>query len=295
MALRTARSGSIVIRMCALYTDVFLMLSGILVAYSLTKTLKRENKLKMVQEFVGRYLRVMPNIVAVMIFTAYIVPLLVEQSPLTALIIDKPAELCRVYGWRNLLMIHNWFKFEEMCNLHTHHVGSDFELFLIAPALLTILWKWPKRGFYLVLTLASVSTIARFHVTYTKELMYFVPFGAKLSHLLLTANHLYTLPTHRFTVYGIGLLLGFILRKYNTIKLSKPQFIAGQILNGILIMTVISCGVAMTGVEVKYDVMLHSLYAAFAPIIYCLHVAWIIFSAHQGHKSKTNHLILPKK
>ena len=286
MALDSARGSSIAIRMCALYTDVFLMLSGMLVAYSMTKNLVKGRKINKLQEYIGRYIRVIPNIIATMLITTYVIPLFAQQSPQRALIIEKPAELCKIFGWRNLLMIHNWFKFDEMCNLHTHHVGSDFELFLLAPFLLTVLWKWPKRGICLVFALATASTAARFYVTYTKELMYFVPFGAKLSKLLATANHLYTLPTHRFTVYGIGLILGFALRKYNTIKLSKSQFVVGQILNGISLMILLTCGLEMTGLNVPYNVMLHSLYAAFAPIVYCLHVAWIIYSSQQGHSSE---------
>lgn len=293
MALDSARGSSIIIRMCALYTDVFLMLSGMLVAYSMTKRLVKGRAIKTFQEYFGRYIRVMPNIIATILITTYVIPLFAEQSPQRAIVIEKPAELCKVFGWRNLLMIHNWFNFEEMCNLHTHHVGSDFELFLLAPFLLTVLWKWPRRGLCLVLALASASTAARFYVTYTKELMYFVPVGAKLSKLLATANHLYTLPTHRFTVYGVGLLLGFVLRKYNTIKLTKSQFIVGQIVNAISLMTVIACGLVMTGLDVEYNVILHSSYAAFAPIFYCLHVAWIIYSSHQGHSSEfTNKLLI---
>lgn len=286
MALQSAGIGSIVIRMCALYTDVFLMLSGMLVAYTMTKSLQRGQKINVMREFTGRYIRVMPNIIVTMFATAYVIPRLVQESPHRALVIEKPAELCKIYGWRNLLLIHNWFKFEDMCNLHTHHVGSDFELFLIAPALLTILWKFPKRGTLLVLLLAATSTVARFYVTYVNELMYFVPFGAKLSKLLQTANLLYTLPTHRFTVYGIGLLLGFFLRRYSATRASKTQFIIGEIVNAVLITIVVACGVAMTGIDVKYNVMLHSLYAAFVPIVYCARVAWIISTSHQGHKSE---------
>lgn len=188
MALSSSRTSSIIIRMCALYTDVFLMLSGMLVAYSLTKHLKAGRKIKTFQEFIGRYVRVMPNIIATMLITVKVIPLFVQQSPQRALVIDKPAELCKAFYWRNLLMIHNWFKFEEMCNLHTHHVGSDFELFLIAPFLLTLLWKWPRRGITLIIGMGALSTAARFYITYTRELMYFVPFGAKLSKLLETAN-----------------------------------------------------------------------------------------------------------
>lgn len=287
MALQTAEPNSILVRMCALYTDVFLMLSGMLVAYSLAKKLQKGRKIKMVQEWIGRYIRVMPNIITTMLVTAYVIPLFVQQSPQRAMVIEKPAELCKDFGWRNLLMIHNWFKFEEMCNLHTHHVGSDFELFLVAPILVTILWKFPRRGCLLILGLGTASTVARFYITYTRELLYFVQFGAKLSSLLATAEHLYTIPTYRFTVYGIGLLLGFALRRYNNLQLSKTQYFTGQLVNGALLTAVIAAGLSMTtGVDVKYNVIVHSFYAAFAPIFYCLHVVWIIFSAERGHKSK---------
>jgi hypothetical protein len=182
-------------------------------------------------------------------------------------------------------LIHNWFQFEEMCNLHTHHVGSDFELFLVAPILVTILWKSPKRGTFVVLFLGVLSTIARFYVTYTKHLMYFVPFGADLKNLVATANFLYTLPTHRFTVYGIGLLLGLVLRKYEKFQLTKLQHIIGQIANGFFVISVIASGISMTGIDLEYNPMTHSLYAAFAPVFYCLHVAWMIFKAeHAEHK-----------
>lgn len=286
MAIESSRPASILIRMCALYTDVFLMLSGMLVAYSLTKKLRKGQKLQIAQEYIGRYIRIMPSIIFIMLMTIYVDPHLIGQNPQRALVIDTPAQLCKDFGWRNLLMIHNWFDSGEMCLLHTHHVGSDFQLFLIAPILLTVLCRWPKKGFYFILFLASASTCARFYVTYTRELMYFVPFGAKLSNLLATATHLYTLPTHRFTVYGIGLLLGFVLRKYDSFRLSKAQFIVGQIINRASIVAVIACGNVMTGIDVKYNVMLHSLYAAFAPIVYCVHVSWIIISTHQGHKSE---------
>lgn len=274
------------VRMCALYTDVFLMLSGVLVAYSLAKRLKNNRKIKTLEEIAGRYIRVMPNIVATMLVTIYVIPLFAEQSPQKYLIIETPAQLCKSFGWRNLLMIHNWFDFEQMCNLHTHHVGSDFELFLVAPLLVGIVWKWPKRGMFLIVTLCSLSTAARFYVTYTRELMYFVPFGAQLKSLIATANHLYTLPTHRFTVYGIGLLLGLLLRKYENFKMTKLQYVIGQIANGFFLTSVIASGISMTGIDVKYNPMTHSLYAAFAPIFYCLHVAWMIFKAEQGHKSE---------
>ncbi|CRK86898.1 CLUMA_CG000720, isoform A [Clunio marinus] len=285
MAINSAKSSSVLIRMCALYTDVFLMLSGTLVAYSMSKKVMRGQKIRIFREYIGRYIRIMPNIVTTMLITANIIPLFTNHGPQSFALVKTPAELCKKYWWRNLLMIHNWFKFEDMCNVHTHHVGSDFELFLIAPFLVILLWRRGKFGTYFVLSLCLVSAIARFYVTYNKKLMYFIPFGAKLSTLFETANHLYSLPTHRFSVYGIGLLLGFILIRFKDFKLSKLAFVIGQTISTILLMSVLVCGILMTGIDLEYNVMLHSFYAAFAPIFYCLCACWTIFAAQKDYKN----------
>lgn len=286
MAINSSDTNSIVIRICALYTDAFLMLSGMLVAYSLIGRLKNGRRIEILKEYIGRYIRVMPNIIFVMLVTIYVVPLFAPQSVQRGLVIEKPAQLCKQYGWRNLLMIHNWFRFEDMCNLHTHHIGSDFELFIFAPLLVLLLWKWPKRGAILIISLAVVSSIGRFYVTYTRHLLYFIPFGANLSKLIETASYLYTLPPYRFTVYSIGILLGFVLRKYDDIKLSRIQMTIGWSLCALLNWPVFAMSARMTGIDVKYNPMTHAIFAGFAPIAWCLSLSWIIFKNHLGYKGK---------
>lgn len=286
VAFVSAKPSSIIVRICALYTDVFLMLSGVLVAYSITNRLMMKQKVSVMREYITRYIRIIPNIIVTMLLTSFIMPLIVPQTTQKALIIDKPAELCRSYGWRNLFMIQNWFKFEEMCNLHSHHIGTDFELFLLAPFLLITLWKFPRKGFYVIATLGLVSTFLRFFVTYTRHLTYFVPFSVKLSTLIATANHLYTLPTHRFTVYGIGLLIGFIMRKERNFKVNNLSLLLGNCLSGLSALIIHGACIRMTGMDVEYDKILHASFAAFAPILACIPVAWIIFLSHNGHTSK---------
>jgi peptidoglycan/LPS O-acetylase OafA/YrhL len=286
VAEKSSEASSIIVRVCALYTDVFLMLSGVLVAYSITNRLIKKQRISIVREYVARYMRIIPNIIAIMLATAYILPLLAQYTAHRTVVVDKPAELCRDYGWRNLLMIQNWFKFEEMCNLHSHHIGTDFELFLISPLLLTLLWRSPRRGGLLIFGLGLISTVLRFYVTYTKSLNYFVPFSAELNKLIETANAMYTLPTHRFTVYGFGLLLGFFLRKYNGIKLKTHHVLLGNAVSAAAFILIANSSVRMTGLNVAYDKTLHGLFAAFAPILACVPVAWIILASQNGHKSE---------
>lgn len=287
VARKSSEASSIIVRICAIYTDVFLMLSGILVAYSITNRLIKKHKISIIREYLGRYVRIIPNIIVTMLLTIYILPIISQQTALKVLLIDKPAELCAQNGWRNIFMIHNWFKFEEMCNLHTHHVGTDFELFLVAPFLLILLWKTPKRGYAIILTMLIITTALRFYVTYTKKLTYFVPFSTSLSTLIKTANHLYTLPTHRFTVYGVGLLLGFNLRKFRSVKVSKLSFCIGQYASVLAILAIVGACNKMLGFDVQYDKLTHSIFAAFAPILSCIPVAWIIFRSHVGIKSES--------
>lgn len=286
VALDSTKSSSIIVRICALYTDMFLMLSGVLVAYSITSQLMTKRKINIAREYIMRYIRIMPNVMCIMLLTAYILPLVAQSTAQKTLIIDKPAELCVSNGWRNLLLIQNWFRFEEMCNLHSHHIGTDFELFLIAPFLLILLWKQPKRGYMAMISLGLLATALRFYETYTKNLTYFVPFSAKLSTLIQTANYLYTLPTHRFTVYGIGLTLGFFLRQNRGVKVNNISLFVGQSVSGIAIALIIGACEKMNGMNVPYDKFLHAIFAAFAPILACIPVAWIIFLSYSGHNSE---------
>jgi peptidoglycan/LPS O-acetylase OafA/YrhL len=110
-------------RAASLYTDPFIMLSGLLTAYSLFGKLQRGQKIQVVQEFVGRLLRIVPPLAALILFCTYVLPLL-GSGPQWNLVITHHSDICKTYWWRNLMFIHNYFGFENMCLTHTHH-GND--------------------------------------------------------------------------------------------------------------------------------------------------------------------------
>lgn len=146
--------------------------------------------------------------------------------------------------------------------------------------------KSARKGISLIAFLAIFSTFLRFYANYSHNLYYFVPFSADLSTLIDTANYLYTLPTHRFTVYGIGLLLGFTIRKLKYVKLKKYQIMLGNVISAISTTIIYKACVRMTGLDVEYDRGLHALYAAIAPILVCVPVSWLIFSSQNGYRSR---------
>lgn len=169
-------SWTVLVRASYLYTDTFIMLSGMLIAYSFIGRLQKGQTINAMKEIASRYFRVVPPMAALMLFGTFILPLL-SSGPQWPMLINGQAALCKRTWWRNFLMIHNWFGFENICMTHTHHVGTDFQLFLCAPFLVTFLYKYPKKGSITIFTLALVATIARYYVTYTRGMTVYVMFG----------------------------------------------------------------------------------------------------------------------
>lgn len=176
MVLSSKSPMTVVVRASYLYTDSFIMLSGMLVAYSFVGRLQRGQNINVLKEIAARYFRVVPPMAALIIFGTFILPLL-GSGPQWPMLITYQADLCKQNWWRNFLMIHNWFGFENICMTHTHHVGTDFGLFLSAPFVILFLYKHPKKASVVIFLLALASTVARFYITYAKDMTVYVLFG----------------------------------------------------------------------------------------------------------------------
>lgn len=169
---------SILFRCCYLYTDVFLMLSGLLVSYSLFGKLQKGQRLNIMREITARYLRFIPLIAVLILFSIFILPLL-GSGPLWNRAINYQSDLCKQTWWRSLLMIHNWFGFENICMENTHHVGTDFQLFVVTIFLIILVHNAKKLGIVVIIVGAVASTIARFYVVYMRELVIYITNGSR--------------------------------------------------------------------------------------------------------------------
>lgn len=107
-------------RAASLYTDPFIMLSGLLTTYSLYGKIRKGNQINIKQEYVGRLLRIVPTLGALILFCTYVLPV-IGSGPQWNLVVSHHAIICKKYWWRNLLFIHNYFGFEkmvsELCNI----------------------------------------------------------------------------------------------------------------------------------------------------------------------------------
>uniref|UniRef100_A0A240PJW8 Nose resistant-to-fluoxetine protein N-terminal domain-containing protein n=1 Tax=Anopheles atroparvus TaxID=41427 RepID=A0A240PJW8_ANOAO len=272
-------------RAAAIFTDPFIMFSGFLTTFSFVERLQKGQRVRLHQEYIGRLLRIVPPLGALILFCTFVLPFL-GSGPLWNLVVTNHGDICKRYWWRNMLFIHNYFGFQNMCLTHTHHVGIDTELFFVAPLFIYLVWRWPRRGLLALLALAAVTTAQRFYVTYSLRLANYVYFGTSVKQLFETADFMYTLPYYRVTVYIMGVILGFACSKYKTMKLSEKQLKIGWYVSTLSIAVAFFGPAPMGSLHYIYDPLHAASYAAFSPIAWCLFFAWAVFTAHLGYRSK---------
>lgn len=120
---------------------------------------------------------------------------------------------------------------------------------------------------------------------------------------------MYILPAHRLTVYIMGVILGYILRRKKDIKLTKVKFIIklkmasiqtnlkffsqtqlriGWYVNIALILGAFFGPAPMGHKDYIYNSTHAAHYAAFAPIAWCSFFAWVIFTSHLGYNCRVS-------
>lgn len=104
---------SVLARAASLYTDPFIMISGILTAYSFVRTMRTKKRLDLWSEFLSRYLRIVPLLAVIVLLSTFVLPEL-GSGPQWNLTVTSHANKCKDTWWRNFLFIHNYFGFENM-------------------------------------------------------------------------------------------------------------------------------------------------------------------------------------
>uniref|UniRef100_A0A1A9W8H9 Nose resistant-to-fluoxetine protein N-terminal domain-containing protein n=1 Tax=Glossina brevipalpis TaxID=37001 RepID=A0A1A9W8H9_9MUSC len=285
MSESLGRPWTVIGRAASLYTDPFLLVSGMLTAYSLLGRLKKGQPVRLKNEYISRLIRIVPPLAALILFCTYVLPI-IGSGPQWNLVVGHHATICKQHWWRNLLFIHNYFGFSEMCLTHTHHLGIDTELFIVAPIIILLLWKWPRNGFIILLTLCGIGTAARYYTTIVNELSNYIYFGTNIKRLFRTADYMYSFPPMRSTVYIMGIFLGYILRMYPNVKLSNTQLRLGWFAALACLVASVLGPAPMGDISYEYNSTHAAIYAAFAPIAWCLFFCWIVFVSHNGYKNR---------
>ncbi|XP_005177544.1 O-acyltransferase like protein [Musca domestica] len=282
MAEALGQPWTVVGRAASLYTDPFLLFSGMLTAYSFFGRLNKGQTIKLKNEYINRFIRIVPPLGALILFCTFILPML-GSGPQWNLVVGHHADICKKNWWRNLLFIHNYFGFSNMCLTHTHHLGIDTQLFAVAPFMIFAMWKWPRKGAMALVALALIATFGRYYVTVFYELSNYIYFGTNIKRLFRTADRMYSFPPLRSTVYIMGIFLGFALRKCRGIKLSKTQLYWGWFVAIASLLISLLGPAPMGSMSYQYNSTHSAIYAAFVPITWCIFFVWVVFVSHNGY------------
>ncbi|XP_061386381.1 nose resistant to fluoxetine protein 6-like, partial [Musca vetustissima] len=285
MAESLGQPWTVVGRAASLYTDPFLLFSGMLTAYSFFGRLNKGQTIKLKNEYINRFIRIVPPLGALILFCTFILPML-GSGPQWNLVVGHHADICKKNWWRNLLFIHNYFGFSNMCLTHTHHLGIDTQLFAVAPFMIFAMWKWPRKGAMALVALALLATFGRYYVTVLYELSNYIYFGTNIKRLFRTADRMYSFPPLRSTVYIMGIFLGFALRKFRGIKLSKTQVYWGWTVAIACLLISLLGPAPMGSMSYQYNSTHSAIYAAFVPITWCIFFVWVVFASHNGYTNK---------
>lgn len=103
----------------------------------------------------------------------------------------------------------------------------------------------------------------------------------RVSKMHESADFMYIIAPYRFSVYAMGILLGFVLHKFQNSRLTQKQLNLGWL-------SAIACMIATVAIcmlNQTYTPFNDAMFAGIGSITFCAFFAWIIFAAHLGHKS----------
>ncbi|KAL1459351.1 hypothetical protein WDU94_011342 [Cyamophila willieti] len=274
---------SSIFRSSIVYTDTFLLLSGLLSSYYLQTTSSILSRIG------NRLIRMIPAHLAVILFTANILPYL-NSGPLWHYIVETNVQLCARGWWKNLLFIHNFYPFDEMCAPHTHHLALDVQLFLLTIPLVLGLKSHPGYTSITLLGLNLGSAMFRYSAMIEHRLSLVIYTGASLQDLYKSADLSYIRPLHRASPYLSGVWLGFMLYKikFHPIKLSKTTLYTGWSLTTLCLSYCLMANYNVGAIDYKYDVTQAAHYAALCPLLTSAALSWVILVCSTGYGGFVN-------
>lgn len=96
---------------------------------------------------------------------------------------------------------------------------------------------------------------------------------------------IHIIPTYRFTVYAMGIYLGYLLREHKDIKLSNLQLTVGWIVSSALFIATFVGSAFMNSYNYVSSPLDGALFTSLGHITFCLFFGWVLYTAHLGYKS----------
>ncbi|XP_063852764.1 nose resistant to fluoxetine protein 6-like [Scylla paramamosain] len=268
--------------------DSFFFLSGLLLSYSVLREARRTNSFNVLLFYVHRFIRLVPPIALTVGVCATVMRFLVGGP------IDYFWNLgfypnCQNYWWRDLLFLDNFYFNEPLCVGQAWYLGTDMQLYLVAPLIILPLYflkKFGKTWLFLV-TAASViipgAIIYQYNLPPTSLSNIFIP-KEKLEGY---NSKIYPMPWTRASPWLAGVWLGYIFyRQGNTrYKMNALTVTVGWTVAAITGLLVVFGMYSYNRVVVPmpYEVMTQVVYGGGHRLAWGAALAWMVFACHNGY------------
>ncbi|XP_017880967.1 nose resistant to fluoxetine protein 6-like [Ceratina calcarata] len=259
--------------------DTYFFISGFLLSYILLKEIEKEQKPKslpvrlkdLVLGIFKRYIRLTPAYLVVMLLSILNFNWYDKVSLFPAS--ENEASLCSKYWWRNLLYIHNFYDFDQMCLSWSWYLATDMQFFIFGTLLMMVLTKYYNVAVGLGATTILASILSTAYVAY------YLNYVPMLDQQLGTLTFLYIRPWTRISPYLMGMGTALYLVKQNyKLHLSKKVLLVGWTL-AILC----NCSILFGLVDKDLSSFLSILYVSVTRTAWGLGIAWLVLMCITNH------------
>ncbi|XP_073830449.1 nose resistant to fluoxetine protein 6-like [Musca autumnalis] len=269
-----------------LFVDVYLLLSGYLFfRIAFVEVERRKGRLNPLFLYLGRYIRLTPPYMVVIgFYMTWFVS--IGSGPIWQQRIEPQEERCISSWWLNLLYVNNYINTEKLCMFQSWYLSADTQLFIIAPFMLLLIYKYRKLGLSVLAALIGLSSAIPFVTTYLKQVQpTFMVTSKEAEDVVLVEYYRDNyIKTHmRASAYFIGLGIGYLahLIQCKGIKLSKTlvrtMWIAGCIM-GVGSMFSLS-----RFYSDSYTQLESTIYAGLHKLAWNLASGWLVLAVTTGH------------
>lgn len=241
-----------------------------------------EKRVRITEFLMIRILRSVP-VIAASIIIAGTFPILHFIGPFGKMIQEYTSNNCYHNGWKELLFISNFSPVNDMCNIVNWHVSVDLQLYAASFILLLILSRNEKLGLRLLFLTIVVGTIGSGSYLTSRDLKLVVNSRIDQVHNTLSNLNLIMFHTiHYVPVYGVGMLLGYVLWRQEGKKkpIGQTRFaLATVILPSAFVF--LNCNIYDDKFEFQLHPFAEILYAFTARIMSSL-LCFILFYAYMN-------------
>lgn len=270
--------------------ETFFFLGGLLVCYvSAKNVIVRKGNFSVKVFIFHRLWRILP-VYIVAILSLYILEIM-STGPIAYETLQPMMDGCQENWWSNVLFVNNYYRVSDMCFPHGWYLTVDMQLYIGCLIILLPLFRWPKVGLGIAVTLMIGSMVSCGVLTYIWDLPPMQLLGnPSFERALSVAEDLYVKPYPHAPSYIIGILVGYILVVKPNIKIPKVVQMVGWCIALVCSLSVIYGPYEWN--TLRDPTLLETLfYATFHRFAWTLSVAWMVLCCVTGHGGVVNYIL----